>query len=294
MEENGIKEINVVWTDSGIMKVATGYTKEAGLRNLEREIGTICRKIAVQVAEGKTEAQYRITDANVDKYLGPMKHFAEELLERDQVGVATGLAWTAVGGDILFIEATAVRGKGKLSLTGQLGDVMKESAQAALTYARAHADAQGIAPDYFETHDIHIHVPAGAIPKDGPSAGITMTSAIISMITGRPVKRNVAMTGEVTLRGDVLPIGGVKEKVLAARAAKISTVILPKLNERDMIDVPEPIKRDMQFHFVEHVEEVLKLALLDRSAAEQRTTDRAGRESNPLAGPEPAPAGGSY
>ncbi|HSY49132.1 MAG TPA: endopeptidase La [Thermoanaerobaculia bacterium] len=289
MEENGIKETPVVWTDSGIMRVITGYTKEAGLRNLEREIGTICRKIAVQVAGGNQQESYRITDGSVEKYLGPMKHFAEELLERDQVGVATGLAWTAVGGDILFIEALAVKGKGKLVLTGQLGDVMKESAQAALTYARAHADEQNIPSDYFETHDIHIHVPAGAIPKDGPSAGITMTSAIISMITGRPVKRNVAMTGEVTLRGDVLPIGGLKEKVLAARAAKITTVIMPKLNERDLIDVPEPIKRDMQFYFVEHVEEVLKIALLDRAAAEQKTTERVGRESKPLAEPEPAP-----
>jgi ATP-dependent Lon protease len=287
MEENGISDVPVVWTDSGITKVIAGYTKEAGLRNMEREIGTICRKIAVTVAEGKPQEQYRITETNVDKYLGPMKHFAEELLERDQVGVATGLAWTAVGGDILFIEVTAVRGKGKLSLTGQLGDVMKESAQAALTYARAHADENGIPPDYFDTHDIHIHVPAGAIPKDGPSAGITITSAIISVLTGRPVKRNVAMTGEVTLRGDVLPIGGVKEKVLAARAAKINTVILPKLNERDLVDVPEPIKRDMQFYFVEHVEDVLTIALLPASAAEQKTTERQGRESRPLAQPEP-------
>ncbi len=293
MEENGITETEVIWTDSGITKITTGYTKEAGLRNLEREIGTICRKIAVEVAEGTEKKSYRITDASIEKYLGPMKHFAEELLERDQVGVATGLAWTSVGGDILFIEAIAVRGKGKLVLTGQLGEVMKESAQAALTYARAHAEEQGIVSDYFENHDVHIHVPAGAIPKDGPSAGITITASIISMITGRPVKRNVAMTGEVTLRGDVLPIGGVKEKVLAARAAKISTVILPKLNERDLIDVPEPIKRDMQFHFVEHVEEVLKLALLDRSAAEQKTTERAGRESKPLPEPEPAPAAAS-
>jgi ATP-dependent Lon protease len=289
MEENGITETEVIWTDSGITKIITGYTKEAGLRNLEREIGTICRKIAVEVAEGKELKSYRITDASIEKFLGPMKHFAEELLERDSVGVATGLAWTSVGGDILFIEAIAVRGKGKLVLTGQLGEVMKESAQAALTYARAHAEEQGIASDYFENHDVHIHVPAGAIPKDGPSAGITITTAIISMITGRPVKRNVAMTGEVTLRGDVLPIGGVKEKVLAARAAKINTLILPKLNERDLIDVPEPIKRDMQFYFVEHVEEVLKLALLDRSAAEQKTTERAGRESKPLPEPEPAP-----
>ena len=165
---------------------------------------------------------------------------------------------------------------------------MKESAQAALTYARAHADEQGIPPDYFETHDIHIHVPAGAIPKDGPSAGVTITTAIISVLTGRPVKRNVAMTGEVTLRGEVLPIGGVKEKVLAARAAKINTVILPKLNERDLVDVPEPIKRDMTFFFVEHVEDVLKIALLDQAAAGEKTTERQGRESKPLATPEPA------
>jgi ATP-dependent Lon protease len=290
MEENGIATTDVTWTDSGVMRIITGYTKEAGLRNLEREIGTVCRKIAVRVADGKEETTWRITDANVDKYLGPMRHFAEELLERDQVGVATGLAWTSVGGDILFIEVTAVRGKGKLSLTGQLGEVMKESAQAALTYARAHAEEQGIPIDYFETHDIHIHVPAGAIPKDGPSAGITITTAIISVLTGKPVKRNIAMTGEVTLRGDILPIGGVKEKVLAARAAKINTVILPKLNERDLIDVPEPIKRDMQFYFMEHVEDVLKIALLDPSAAEQKTTQRSGRESKPLAEPEPAPS----
>ncbi|MBK5258170.1 MAG: hypothetical protein JJE51_01130, partial [Thermoanaerobaculia bacterium] len=158
------------------------------------------------------------------------------------------------------------------------------------TYARAHADEQGIPPDYFETHDIHIHVPAGAIPKDGPSAGITITTAIISVLTGKPVKRNVAMTGEVTLRGEVLPIGGVKEKVLAARAAKINTIILPKLNERDLIEVPEPIKRDMMFYFVEHIEDVLKIALLSESAAEQKTTERSGRESKPLPAPEPATA----
>jgi len=290
MEENGIKETEVSWTDSGIMRIITGYTKEAGLRNLEREIGTVCRKIAVQVAEGKNEKSYRITESNAERYLGPMRHFAEELLERDQVGVATGLAWTSVGGDILFIEATAVRGKGKLSLTGQLGEVMKESAQAALTYARAHADEQGISPDYFETHDIHIHVPAGAIPKDGPSAGITITAAIISVLTGKPVRRNIAMTGEVTLRGEVLPIGGVKEKVLAARAAKINTVILPKLNERDLVEVPEPIKRDMQFYFVEHVEDVLRIALLPPNASEQKTVERSGRDAKQLAEPEPASA----
>ncbi len=224
--------------------------------------------------------------AAIEKYLGPMKHFAEELLERDQVGVATGLAWTAVGGDILFIEAIAVRGKGKLQLTGQLGEVMKESAQAALTYARAHAEEQGIPADFFENHDIHIHVPAGAIPKDGPSAGITITAAIISVITGRPIRRNVAMTGEVTLRGEILPIGGVKEKVLAARAAKITTVILPKLNQRDLVEVPEPIKRDMKFYFVDHIEDVLGIALLQKEAAGEKTVDREGREAHPLAEPK--------
>ena len=262
MEENGIKEINVVWTDGGIMKVITGYTKEAGLRNLEREVGTICRKIAVQVAEGKVEQQYRITDGNIDKFLGPMKHFAEELLERDQVGVATGLAWTAVGGDILFIEATAVRGKGKLSLTGQLGEVMKESAQAALTYARAHADENGIPSDYFETHDIHIHVPAGAVPKDGPSAGVTMATAMASELTGRPVRGDLAMTGEITLSGRVLPIGGVKEKVLAARRLGINEVILPKQNAKNINeDLTPELRQGLTVHLVSTIDEVLALAL---------------------------------
>jgi ATP-dependent Lon protease len=205
-------------------------------------------------------------------------------------GVATGLAWTPVGGDILFVEATRVPGRNKLILTGQLGDVMKESAQAALTVVKARAIDLGIDPMVFEKSDIHIHVPAGAIPKDGPSAGVAMFTALASLLTGRTVRSDTAMTGEISLRGLVLPIGGVKEKVLAARAAKINTLILPKLNERDLIDVPEPIKRDMQFYFVEHVEEVLKLALLDRSAAEQKTTERQGRESKPLPEPEPAPA----
>ncbi len=269
VEENGVGETEIVWTDSAITKVITGYTKEAGLRNLEREIGAICRKIAVEVAGGKAQEAYRLTEASIEKYLGPTRHYAEELLDRDQVGVATGLAWTVVGGDILFIEAIAVRGTGKLQLTGQLGEVMKESAQAALTYARAHAAEQNIPADFFEKHDIHIHVPAGAVPKDGPSAGITITTAIISVLTGRPVRRNVAMTGEVTLRGDILPIGGVKEKVLAARAAQINTIILPKLNERDLVEVPEPLKRDVKFHFVEHIEDALKIALLDGAPARQ-------------------------
>ncbi|MBW3563167.1 MAG: endopeptidase La [Acidobacteria bacterium] len=284
-DENGIADVEITWTDSGIMRVIAGYTKEAGLRNLERELGRICRKIAVEVAEGNAKESYRITEAVVEKFLGPMRHYAEELLERDQIGVATGLAWTAVGGDILFIEATAVQGKGKLQLTGQLGDVMKESAQTALTYARVHAEDRGIPPGFFEEHDIHIHVPAGAIPKDGPSAGITITAAIISVLTHQPVRRNIAMTGEVTLRGEVLPIGGVKEKVMAARAARLNTIILPKLNERDLVEVPEPLKRDMKFHFVENVEQVLDIALLAKEADQQKTVERAARASRPI---EPA------
>ena len=233
MEENGISEANVEFADGGIRKIIEAYTREAGLRNLEREIGAICRKVAVTVAKGKSR-RYRITAATVEKMLGAVKHFSDELLKRDQVGVATGLAWTSVGGDILFVEALAVRGKGGLRLTGQLGDVMKESAQAAMSYARAHGTELGIPADFFETHDVHVHVPEGSIPKDGPSAGITMAAAMISAFTHRKVKRDVAMTGEITLRGEVLPIGGVKEKVLAARQAKFTTVILPKLNRRDV------------------------------------------------------------
>ena len=200
------------------------YTQEAGLRNLEREIATACRKVARQVASGEKKIRKLHTD-NIGKFLGRPRIFPEELLKRDQVGVATGLAWTPVGGDILFIEATAMKGRGLLTLTGQLGDVMKESAHAALSYARSHAKEFGIKEDFFGKHDIHVHVPEGSIPKDGPSAGVTMATAMLSLLTGKPVRRKIAMTGEITLRGEVLPIGGIKEKVLAARRAKINTVI---------------------------------------------------------------------
>ena len=200
--------------------------------------------------------------------LGPVRHFADEVLKKDQVGVATGLAWTSTGGDILFVEALAVRGKGGLRLTGQLGEVMKESAQAAMSYARAHAADLSIPEDFFETHDVHVHVPEGSIPKDGPSAGITMAAAMISAFTLRPVRRDVAMTGEITLRGEVLPIGGVKEKVLAARRAKFSTVILPRLNRRDVEQIGVRILHGMLFQYVDTVEEVLAFAL--RPAQEPR------------------------
>jgi ATP-dependent Lon protease len=199
--------------------------------------------------------------------LGPVKHFRDELLKKDEVGVATGLAWTSVGGDILFVEALAVRGKGGLRLTGQLGDVMKESAQAAMSFARAHAAELQIPTDFFESRDVHVHVPEGAIPKDGPSAGITIATAMISAFTQRRVRRDVAMTGEITLRGEVLPIGGVKEKVLAARAAKITTVVLPRLNRRDVAQISARILHGITFRYVDSMDEVLAIALLPADAA---------------------------
>jgi ATP-dependent Lon protease len=261
MEENGVGEANIEFTDSGVEKVIEAYTREAGLRNLEREIGAICRKVAVSVAKGKAR-RYRISASSVEKMLGPEKHFRDEQLKKDQVGVSTGLAWTSVGGDILFVEALGVRGKGGLRLTGQLGDVMKESAQAAMSYARAHAADLSIPADYFETHDVHIHVPEGAIPKDGPSAGITIATAMISAFTQRKIRRDVAMTGEITLRGEVLPIGGVKEKVLAARASKITIIILPRHNKRDVGQISPRILHGLTFRYVENMDEVLAIALL--------------------------------
>src|SRR5262249_23860056 len=261
MEENGISEANIEFTDSGIEKVIEAYTREAGLRNLEREIGALCRKVAVSVAKGK-QRRYRISAASVEKMLGPVKHFRDEQLKKDEVGVATGLAWTSTGGDILFIEALAVRGKGGLRLTGQLGDVMKESAQAAMSYARAHAPELGIPEDFFETHDVHVHVPEGSIPKDGPSAGITMAAAMISAFTQMRIRRDVAMTGEITLRGESLATGGVKEKVLAARQAQTRTIVLPRLNRRDVLQISSRILHGIEFQYVDNVEEVLAIALL--------------------------------
>jgi ATP-dependent Lon protease len=259
--EHGLTNKQIEFTDEGVRAIINQYTQEAGLRNLEREIATACRKVARQVASGEKKVRKLHTD-NIGKFLGRPRIFPEELLKRDQVGVATGLAWTPVGGDILFIEATAMKGRGLLTLTGQLGDVMKESAHAALSYARSHAKEFGIKEDFFGKNDIHVHVPEGSIPKDGPSAGVTMATAILSLLTGKPVRRKIAMTGEITLRGEVLPIGGIKEKVLAARRAKINTVIMPALNERDLEDINEAIRNDMHFIFVDDVREVFKAALL--------------------------------
>ncbi|HYR42011.1 MAG TPA: endopeptidase La [Terriglobia bacterium] len=260
--EHGLRKSQIQFTDQGIRAIINLYTQEAGLRNLEREIAASCRKVAKQVAMGEKKIRKIHTD-NLDQFLGRPKVFQEELLKRDQVGVATGLAWTPVGGDVLFVEATAMKGRGGLTLTGQLGDIMKESAQAALSYARSHAKELGISEDFFSKHDIHVHVPEGAIPKDGPSAGVTMATAILSLLTGKAVHRKIAMTGEITLRGEVLPVGGIKEKVLAARRAKIDTVILPSLNKRDLEDVNETIRKEMKFVLVDDVKSVFKAALLE-------------------------------
>lgn len=270
IEENGLAAADVRFDKRSLAKMIAEYTSEAGLRQLEREIGKVCRKVARKKAEqGKRFKPVRVTGANLKDFLRTPKIFVEEALKSDQIGTVTGLAWTAVGGDILFIEAIKTKGKGRLVLTGQLGEVMQESAQAAFSYAKARAVSLGIDEELFENFDIHIHLPEGAIPKDGPSAGITMATALVSVLTQRPVRKDVAMTGEITLRGNVLPIGGVKEKLLAARRAKIKTVILPEPNRRDLEDLPPEVVRDLKFVFVENVQEVFDTALRPkkRSAA---------------------------
>ena len=257
---NGLKKGNVRFSDNAIMKLITGYTAESGLRNLERELGSICRKVARRVAEGRKNPVL-VTETAVTRFLGAPRYLPEEERREDEIGVATGLAWTEVGGEILYIEVSTMKGKGNLTLTGQLGDVMKESAQAALSYARAHAVELGIDPDIFETIDLHVHVPAGAIPKDGPSAGVTMATALISALSGRRVSKDVAMTGEITLRGKVLPIGGLKEKVLAAVQAHIDTIIIPRRNEKDLEDIPRHLRKKVEFVLARTMDEVLAAAL---------------------------------
>jgi len=261
LKEHGISKRELQISDPALRMLITHYTREAGVRNLERQIANLCRKVARKIAEGRKKKRYVITTRNLHRYLGPPLYLPEEELKNDEVGVATGLAWTETGGDIIYVEATVMKGKGNLTLTGQLGDVMKESAQAALSYVRSIAKKLGIAEDIFSKTDIHIHVPAGAIPKDGPSAGITMATAIASALTGRAVNRKIAMTGEVTLQGRVLPVGGLKEKILAAKRAGIRKVILPKRNEKDLEDIPKYVKKDMNFILVEKMDEVLKIAL---------------------------------
>jgi ATP-dependent Lon protease len=263
VKENGLRSERLQFSDEALLDIIRSYTREAGVRNLEREIGAICRKVARQVAM-ESEGPTTISSDRLHEYLGPIRFRYEVAEEADEIGVATGLAWTQAGGDVLFVEATPVSGKGNLILTGKLGEVMQESARAALTYARSRAAALGIEENFYEKNDIHIHVPAGAIPKDGPSAGITMTIALVSALTKRPVVKEVGMTGEITLRGKVLPVGGIKEKVLAAHRAGLRRVILPEENGKDLEEIPEEIREKLEFILVDNVDQVLEVVLEPR------------------------------
>jgi len=278
LEENGLSKRQLLFSDAALKSIVREYTYEAGVRNFEREIARICRKVARRVAEGK-RAPRQITKQSLLKFLGPPRYTFGVAERRDEVGVATGVAWTSAGGDLMPVEVTLMEGKGSLLLTGQLGEVMQESAQAALSYARSHAKELGIKGEKsnFDRMDIHIHVPEGAIPKDGPSAGITIATALISALTGRPVRRDVAMTGEITLRGKVLPIGGFKEKVLAAHRAGLRTVLVPKENKKDLIELPKKARRDLKFIFVERMDEVLAESLLPAPSPRKRTTAKSRR-----------------
>ena len=263
LAQHGLTPAHLRLSEGALRTIVREYTKEAGVRNLEREIATICRKVARQVADGSTKSR-SIRSGDVADYLGPPRYTFGTAEEKDDVGVATGVAWTQVGGDLLAIEVTAMEGQPDLILTGQLGEVMRESARAALSFTRSRAKELGIDAGFFEKHAIHIHVPAGAVPKDGPSAGITIATALVSALTGRPVRRDVAMTGEITLRGRVLPIGGIKEKMLAAQAAGIKTFILPSKNRKDLAEIPAHVKKGLEIVAVDTVDEVLRIALLDR------------------------------
>ena len=272
IRENGLRDSEISFTDEALRTIIRDYTREAGVRSLERQIGGVCRKVATKVAEGKFESVV-VDSSQVSEYLGKPVYFFEAAERCDQPGVATGLSVTAVGGDILFIEATKMPGQKGLTITGQLGEVMKESAQAALSYVRSQADRLGFDQNFFDKSDIHVHVPAGAVPKDGPSAGVTIATALASLLTGRAVRADVGMTGEITLRGQVLPVGGIKEKALAAHRAGLRTVIIPKRNERDLDDLPEDIRDEMTFVLVDRVDEVLMTALRNGHVGETTESD---------------------
>jgi ATP-dependent Lon protease len=282
LKNHGLGPEHLTFQDKAIKKIATDYTREAGLRNLDREIATICRKVAKMVASGKKK-KIEITPKNLEKFLGPIKFFQEMVQRIPQIGVVPGVAWTQTGGDLMFVEATKMKGKKSLTLTGYLGEVMKESVQTALSYIRSASKRLGIQEDFFDNYDIHVHVPAGAIPKDGPSAGITMATAIASLLIERPVKPKLAMTGELTLRGEILPIGGLKEKALAAYRAGVETLILPKENQKDLVEIPDEIKKKITFVFVETMDQVLKLALDKERKVEsqkRKVAKRRKRSSN--------------
>ena len=267
LDENGLEEVGLNFDPQALQRIIREYTYEAGVRNLEREIGRVCRKVARWKAEEKKYPE-QISAAVIEKFLGPPQFFETEAERKDEVGVATGLAWTENGGEIMFVEVAVLEGKGNLQMTGQIGDVMQESGQAALTYLKSRAAMLGIDPDVFERLDIHMHLPEGAIPKDGPSAGITLCSALISAFTGRPVSKDVAMTGEITLRGRVLPVGGVREKVMAARRAGLKTVIIPMRNQKDLVDIPKRARDDLKIIPVQHIDEVIEIAIAAEAIAE--------------------------
>jgi len=280
--ENGLTDAQFKLTSKALNALITGYTREAGVRNLEREIANACRGVAAQIASGTLKTK-SLTEKDIPKYLGPERIVTDIDARITKPGIAIGLAWTPVGGDLLFIEATVMKGKKGLNLTGQLGDVMKESAAAALSFIRTNAKALGVKPEFFDESDIHIHVPAGAIPKDGPSAGVTMLTALTSLLTNRVVKKNLAMTGEITLRGAVLPVGGIKEKVLAAYRAGIKTILLPEWNRKDIQDIPANVQKSISFHFLKDMMDVVRLAL--ESAGEKK------RKQSPVKKSRPARAG---
>lgn len=267
IEENGLTAEQISFSDQALSRIIRDYTRESGLRNVEREIGSICRKVARQVAEGATKS-FRILPSNVSKYLGVPRYLEEEREKDLPAGVALGLAWTAAGGEILHVEVSTLPGKGKLIMTGQLGEVMKESAQAALSYARARSDRLNVSPDFAEKRDIHIHVPSGATPKEGPSAGVTLVMALLSALTNQPLRNDVAMTGEITLRGRVLPVGGIKEKILAAAAAGVKMVIIPAQNAKDFSEVPAELRKNLKVKTVEHIDEIWPLVCLEPSQEE--------------------------
>jgi ATP-dependent Lon protease len=262
IKNNGLEDRNVTFSKNAIMTLIRRYTREAGVRNLEREISSVCRKLARQVLKETDKIEFRVSEKSVSKFLGPYRFRHEQVEETDQVGMVTGLAWTQAGGELLFIETLIMPGKGKLTVTGKLGEVMQESAQAALSYVRSRADNLMIDDKFYKQYDIHIHIPEGAIPKDGPSAGISMCTSLVSALTKRAVYRDIAMTGEITLRGRVLPIGGLKEKIIAAHRGGIKKILIPKENEKDLRDVPNSISKQLEIIPVEHMDEVLSYALI--------------------------------
>jgi len=280
IKENGLKAKTLTISSGAIQQIITDYTCEAGLRNLEREIGSLCRKVAREIAEG-AKGPFLITRKNLAHYLGVAKYIPEMDQEPSQVGLSTGLAWTQVGGEVLYVEASLFSGKGELNITGQLGEVMQESARAAVSYARSNLSAFHIKENFFENMDVHIHVPAGAIPKDGPSAGIAMATALISALTNRPVNKDIAMTGEITLRGRILPIGGLKEKSLGAIRAGIRTIVIPEKNRKDLTEIPLNVKRKIKFIPVSHMDEVIPIALLENPSAPQCKRKARSRKRTP-------------